>query len=104
MPTSPTSNDGHAHVCLISDQPIPNLLPLLSEQPGQAIFLVSPQMAAQAERLKKVVQSHGIRVAMRKISAYYFDAVANTSDRNDLISEEITTRLTCKPGTHKRVL
>ncbi|MDP2105479.1 MAG: DUF1887 family CARF protein, partial [Desulfobulbaceae bacterium] len=71
----------NTHVCLISDQPIPNLLPLLSEQPGQAIFLVSPQMADQAERLKKVVQPHGVRVAMREISAYDFDAVAKTCEQ-----------------------
>ncbi|MFH1019535.1 MAG: hypothetical protein V1782_02820 [Pseudomonadota bacterium] len=29
------------HVCLISDQPIPNLLPLMLEKPAKAVFLVT---------------------------------------------------------------
>lgn len=64
------------HVCLISTQPIPNLLPLLIEKPARAIFLVSPEMRERAERLKKVVQPHGIRVEMQETSAYDFDTTA----------------------------
>ena len=67
---------GSIHVCLISEQPIPNLIPLLLEKPGRAIFLVSPEMTAQAERLKKVLQPRGISVDIRNIpSAYDFKTV-----------------------------
>ncbi|MGB9617842.1 MAG: Card1-like endonuclease domain-containing protein [Desulfomonilaceae bacterium] len=73
------------HVCLISAQPIPNLLPLLLERPQKAIFLVSTEMTAQAERLKRVVQPRGIAVACQEIPAYDFDEVSN-------ICEEILKR------------
>ncbi len=64
------------HVCLISEQPIPNLIPLLMEKPAKTIFLVSAQMSAQAERLKKVLQPRGIPVEIAEIpSAYDFMAV-----------------------------
>lgn len=64
------------HVCLISAQPIPNLLPLLMERPQRAIFLVSPEMSAQAERLEKIVKPRGIAVERREIPAYEFDAAS----------------------------
>ncbi|MBW6521309.1 MAG: DUF1887 family protein [Desulfoarculaceae bacterium] len=69
------------HICLISDQPIANLLPLLLERPRQVIFLVSPEMKAQAERLKKLVQPRGIMVTIKKIpSAYDFKAIINVCE------------------------
>jgi hypothetical protein len=64
------------HICLISEQPIPNLLPLLLEKPERAIFLVSPEMADQAHRLKGILRPRGISVALRSLpSAYDFKAV-----------------------------
>ncbi|MFH0784215.1 MAG: DUF1887 family CARF protein [Pseudomonadota bacterium] len=64
------------HVCLISEQPIPNLVPLLLEKPAKAVFLVSPQMEAQADRLQKIIQPAGITVKRQSIaSAYNFRAV-----------------------------
>lgn len=73
MATLPPSVSRHTHVCLISDQPIPNLLPLLLEKPDKAVFLVSPEMTTQAERLKKVLQPSGIQIETREISAYDFE-------------------------------
>lgn len=61
------------HVCLISAQPIPNLLPLFLEKPDKAVFLVSPQMSDQADRLEKVLKPCGIQIETRKISAYDFE-------------------------------
>jgi len=64
------------HVCLISDQPIPNLLPLLFEKPERAIFLVSPQKRDQAERLKNIVRPRNIKVEIKELaSAYDFEAI-----------------------------
>ncbi len=69
------------HVCLISDQPIPNLVPLLLEKPVKALLLVSPEMKAQADRLKNIVQPRGIEVEMREIaSAYDFGAMQQTCE------------------------
>jgi hypothetical protein len=68
------------HVCLISDQPIPNLLPLLLEKPEQTIFLVSPERTAQADRLKKIVMPRGISVTFKEISAYDFTAISSVCE------------------------
>lgn len=65
------------HVCLVSSQPIANLLPLLLEKPVKVFFLVSPEMTVQAERLRKIVQPRGIGVEVLDVfSAYDFDAMA----------------------------
>ncbi len=64
-----------SHVCLVSSQPIPNLLPILLEKPTKALFLVSPEMKVQAERLKKIVRPRGIAVEIREIfSAYDYES------------------------------
>lgn len=64
------------HLCLVSDQPIANLVPLLLEKPDTALLLVSPEMKAQADRLKMIIQPRGIAVEMREIaSAYDFPAM-----------------------------
>jgi len=76
MVTENTRNSPHTHVCLISDQPLPNLVPLLLEKPQKTILLVSPEMRAQAERLERVVRPHGITLELREIpSAYDFSAI-----------------------------
>lgn len=80
------------HVCLISEQPIPNLIPLLLEKPGRAIFMVSPEMTAQAERLTRVLQPRGISVDSRKIpSAYDFKTVEQAC--RDIAQAEISGNL-----------
>ena len=71
-------NAGRAYVCLISGQPIPNLLPLLQDQPHRAVFIVTPQMQGQASRLEKVVKEHGIAVSTQKIdTAYDYNNIVN---------------------------
>ena len=60
------------HVCLISQQPIANLLPLLLEQPKKAIFLVTTKTKPEAERLKKVVKTRGINVECIHIDPFDF--------------------------------
>jgi len=82
------------HVCLISEQPIPNLVPLLLEKPTKAVFLVSPQMEPQAERLQKILQPHGIAVIRQGIaSAYDFRAVQQACEEV-VKREESKTSLT----------
>lgn len=51
------------HICLISEQPTPNLVPALSEdmRPKQVVMLVSNEMKEQADRLKKVLSKNGIQ-------------------------------------------
>ncbi len=59
------------HVCLISGQPIPNLLPLLQENPGKALFIVTPEMQDQAARLEKVARRRGVAVSFLHIASAY---------------------------------
>jgi len=66
------------HVCLISDQPIPNLIPLQMEKPGRAIFLVSEEKQNEADRLRRIVQSWGIVIEEKKIPPFDLNAVAAT--------------------------
>lgn len=52
------------HICLVSAQPLPNLLPLLDKRfrPRKVILAVSPEMKQQARALQKIVQQQGIGV------------------------------------------
>jgi len=66
------------HVCLVSGQPLPNLIPLIDPELGvkRAILLVTPDMEQRAEWLKEVLQPRGIAVEIRKLNdAWDFDGV-----------------------------
>jgi hypothetical protein len=100
VPIKDNTNPPHAHVCLISDQPIPNLVPLLLEKPDKALLLVSPEMKAQADRLKKIIQPRGIAVKTREIaSAYDFPAMQQTCEKVIKGSPEAELTLNVTGGT-----
>ena len=63
------------HVCLISDQLVPNVLPALVERPDRVVLLTSPQMARQAERLQNFLKCRGVSCERVPIEAYGFDGV-----------------------------
>ena len=52
------------HLCLVSDQPMPNFLPVLSEElkPGSVTLAVSPQKERQADALRREFESLNIDV------------------------------------------
>ncbi len=58
------------HVCLVSGQPLPNLIPLIDPKLGvkRAILLVTPDMEQRADWLKAVLQPRGIAVEIRKLT------------------------------------
>jgi hypothetical protein len=68
------------HVCLVSYQPIPNLIPLKTEglRPEKVINLVSPDMQVQAARLKKIANDWGITVEEKPIEPYDLDSARET--------------------------
>lgn len=68
------------HVCLVSAQPIPNLIPLRMEElrPEKVILLVSPDMKVQAERLEKVIKGWAIKVEKVPIAAYVLESARKT--------------------------
>lgn len=60
------------HVCLVSQQPIPNLIPLKMDilMPQRVVLLVSRDMDVQAKRLEDVIRSFGMKVEKRDIEPY----------------------------------
>ena len=76
-----TDKNQAIHVCLISKQTLPNLLPLLQERPGGAIFLVTEQMGAQTERLRRLAERNGIWVKEEKIPPYGIAEVGEVCSR-----------------------
>jgi len=54
------------HLCLVSDQPTPNITPVLdaSFRPDKVIFLTSPEKHQQAERLKRVIRPYGVHTSI----------------------------------------
>ncbi len=66
----------HVHVCLISEQLIPNLIPLLYEKPSMAVLLATDATVNRAEWLADILRPRGIKSEIQKISAYDFFQVS----------------------------
>ena len=75
------------HVCLVSDQPAPNLLPLLDEslKPQRVVLLVTPQMKDKATYLERVIAPMGI-----KVETIALDAAENFDDIQDKLLNLLT--------------
>lgn len=68
----------NTHVCMVSGQPAPNLLPLLDEalKPKRIVLLVTPQMQDKAGWLESVIKPLGIKVELMALeAAENFDAI-----------------------------
>lgn len=67
-------------ICLVSGQPIPNLIPLkmVDFKPDRVILCVSPDMAVQAGRLEEVISSWGITVEKRPVAPYDLNSARDT--------------------------
>ncbi|MEW6419781.1 MAG: DUF1887 family CARF protein [Nitrospirota bacterium] len=68
------------HVCLVSGQPIPNLIPLKIKglSPEKVVLLVSPDMKVQAERIEGVIKSWGIDVERYPIAPFDLESARDT--------------------------
>ena len=60
------------HVCLVSDQLIPNVLPVMREKPERVILLTTEKMQNKAALLRDFLQRRGASVASQPIDAYDF--------------------------------
>lgn len=78
------------HVCMVSQQPLPNLIPVKNEasRPAEVVLLVSEDMKSRADTLEKALHSCGCRVTKRPIHPY----------RIEEIRQEIFTVLTEREG------
>src|SRR5690606_10739303 len=52
------------HLCLVSDQLLPNLIPALMQRPPWVHLVVSTAMAAQGERLRRLLEARDIAVTV----------------------------------------
>lgn len=61
-----------SHICLVSDQALPNLIPLLDSEfgVGQAVLVVSNEvMRKKAEALECVLKNHGRTVLVETLNS-----------------------------------
>lgn len=70
----------HVHVCLVSDQPIPNLTTVLQFKPDTVILLSTEERSKEAKRLEKVIRQKCANVTTREIKAYDINNVVWVCD------------------------
>ncbi|MGQ9571270.1 MAG: Card1-like endonuclease domain-containing protein [Thermodesulfovibrionales bacterium] len=71
----------HVHVCLVSDQPIPNLTSVLHFKPDMVILLTTPEMKQKAKRLEEVLHNKGFNTKQISISAYEINNVIDECEK-----------------------
>lgn len=86
----------HIHVCLVSDQPIPNLTTALQFNPDKVVLLVSKEMTEKAEILGSVLGKRGFEIETISIDAYDINDVISVSESliNKCKSCEVTLNIT----------
>ena len=68
------------HVCLVSEQVLPNLLPALDPEtrPDEAVLLVSPDMRNRGETLGNLLRDAGCRARLVDVAPYSFPSIRQT--------------------------
>lgn len=70
----------HIHVCLVSDQPIPNLTTSLQFKPDTVLLLYTDDFRAKKDRLKAVLKNHQMKTEERVILPYDLQNVIQVCD------------------------
>ncbi len=81
------------HVCLLSGQLLPNLIPVLMERPSRVYLAVSREMqqSGRDKRMKRILRKEGIEVRLRpRAPSTGFEAIRDFATKlaNELISAE----------------
>ncbi len=86
----------HVHVCLVSDQPIPNLTTVLQFKPHTVILLATEERRKEAKRLEKVIRQKRVEVTTKEIKAYDIGDVVSVSENviKDFTDDEVTLNIT----------
>ena len=93
-----------AHVCLVSKQAMPNLLPVLDEawRPSRVVLAASPQMRSAARALEGVIKGKGQKIGVEILDlpdAYEYEAL-NEAFLNYLVNHsEESIALNVSGGT-----
>lgn len=56
----------HIHLCIVSEQILPNLIPVLQEHPDRVVLLSSEAMRERAQQLARQIRNQGIAVDIRE--------------------------------------
>jgi hypothetical protein len=70
----------HIHVCLVSDQPIPNMTTSLQFLPDEVALLYTLDKKRQSDRLEGALKSRGMRVSTFEIAPYDMGNVIGVCD------------------------
>jgi hypothetical protein len=99
-----------SHICLISAQTLPNLIPILMHQPQTVHLVVTKDMQAKADNFVKVLQQQQIKcvihpnapsAGLTQLTEYARKVVKKLKQRYDA---EVQLRLNCTGGTKLMVL
>ena len=84
------------HVCLVSDQPIPNLTTSLQFKPDTVVLLTTKEMKEKSKQIDRVLTDKGLEVSTVMMEAYDINNVITVSEnlldeyKNDEVSLNIT--------------
>jgi hypothetical protein len=91
----------HIHICVVSGQVLPNLIPVLQESPDRVVLLSSAKMSERVEPLARPIRAQGIPVTVRNdlpdhgLEAIYEYALRLQEDlARDYADAEITLNVT----------
>lgn len=86
----------YIHVCLVSDQPIPNLTTSLQFKPDTVVLFTTKEMKEKAELLENVLKNKGFSVKSETIEAYDINNVIDVSESliNECKDSEVTLNIT----------
>ena len=88
------------HICLLSEQPSPNICPLLDERlkPQEVILLVTPQQVKRVADVESILKKRQIKVSTVSIDSA-FDAEAVQAQVETLI---VTQKKNWQIGVYQR--
>lgn len=86
----------HVHVCLVSDQPIPNLTTVLQFKPDTVVLLKTKEMEEKARLFEDVLKKKNYDVRSETIEAYDINNVISASESliNECSSCEVSLNIT----------
>ncbi|MCX7957434.1 MAG: DUF1887 family CARF protein [Deltaproteobacteria bacterium] len=87
------------HICLVSEQPIPNMIPVFMNQffPDWIILIYTREMKAQSQRLKNIFSKYNIEVSEILTDPFDYRATGRVIEkiRNVCSKDELILNITC---------
>ncbi len=71
----------NTHICLVSEQLLPNVLPAVLEEVEHIILLSSPEMEEHYQLLKRFFSERGVKTTKYSINAFDFESVLITCNK-----------------------